>query len=152
MFNPYAVRPIGSQQFLEHLKDVQARVYWETVMPEELQKGTDGIELAGSLPWGSERVKNDPYSNLYTAIIALTVMDYLDNYLKRNNKLREGDDAGYWVFESRCIDLENHFFRRDPYREIVFERMLHDICWMGDDEIEKCMARMKRVLRWTKHA
>ena len=146
MFNPYSVRPIGSAKFERHLMDIQTRRYYETILSTDEE--ITGEDIHGREPWKIPDSYN-PWANLYTAIWALTIMDYLDNYLKRNAALRRDDDAKYWVFESRCIQIENFFFRVDEFGNELLNKMLYNICWMGDNEIEACMKRMKKVLRWS---
>ena len=49
MLNPYAVRPIGSERFYEHLKDIQTRSYYNTELPVD-----PPVIVTGGFPW-SER-------------------------------------------------------------------------------------------------
>lgn len=149
MFNPYSVRPIGSARFERHLMDIQTRCYYDAFLPADEDLAVMNIHARE--PWRQPDC-SDPWKNLFTAIWAITVIDYLEYYLKRNEALRREDDAHYSVYESRCIQLENFFFRVDDFGSNLFDRMLYNVCWMGDREIEACIRRMKKVLRWSSEA
>lgn len=79
----------------------------------------------------------------------MAMMDYLKYYTERNDAIRKEDDSKYTLMESRCIELENYFFRMDETTTMLFEKMLHYVCWMGDGAIDDCSRRLKQVLRWT---
>lgn len=148
MFNPYAVRPIGSRQFEEHLKDIQTDKWYEQDYGKDMG-AEDLMFVHGYLPWDDGTVPDvNPWRKLWIAIVTLTVIDYLDIYLKRNECLFQDDEPGYWVQESMCLDLENNFFRRGEFTELIFDKLLANVCWMGDEEIIACKKRMNRVLQW----
>ena len=151
MFNPYACRPIGTKRFEEHLKDVQTERYYATEMTTKTDDIPETEMICGKPPWKTDiRHDNNGWQNLATAIFVLTILDYLDCYLKRNHALREDLQGKYTLYESYCLELENEYFRVDPYREMIFDKLLYAVCWMGDQEIRRCMTRMKYMLRWTK--
>ena len=84
------------------------------------------------------------------AIVASTFIEYLSEY--RSKTIREekyGRDAAYWVHNSRCIDLENFYFRQNDFLSKVFDDLLEYICWEGVNEIEKCIDRLQVFIRWT---
>lgn len=147
MFNPYAVRPIGSDRFLEHLNDIQTERYYATEMPAVEFK----VTLHGWLPW-REPEAPDPYYSLMMAVIGSAFMEYLNCYERKIRCLKHHDEASYWVWNSACIDLENSYFRRDPGLEVLFDKLLQNVCWEGTQEIEKCKRELSRMLRWTKRA
>ena len=148
MFNPYSCRPIGSARFEEHLKDVQTVQYYATEMPEVRSENVWRLCEGSHTPWYREDPKEDPWMNLYWAIVLSAFIDYLEEYDK---KISMGpDEPAYWVFESRCIDLENVYFRKDPALERIFNRLLIDVCWKGRYEIERCIKRMKLAIGWLK--
>lgn len=144
MFNAYSIRPIGSEKFLEHLKDIQTRSLYDTMIPFEGE-----VDIHGSIPWASRGIQ-DPYVSLATAIIANTILEYLHNYEKKEHFLAVCDDKMYWVYNSHCIQLENDYFRRSPFLEMLFEKLLEEVCWEGEAAIEQCARRMRSVLRWSK--
>lgn len=145
MFNQYAVRPIGSETFLEHLKDVQTRKYYED--PEEDVKIT--TDCHGHVLW--QEKEQDPYESLLLAIVALSIHEYLYYYMKRNKEDRlHGQSKMYWVYNSRCIQLENDYFRKNPFLNDLFDKLLRHVCWEGNQEIEQCSYRTMHLLRWTK--
>lgn len=149
MYNPYNVRPIGSEKFLEHLKDAQTKGYYETknIYEEENIK----TNLHGSIPWGEKDNTNDGYTSLMMAIIADAIQEYLCYYYHRNRiEEKEGRDTLYWVYNSRCIELENGYFRRNPFLEEIFDKLLTNVCWEGNEAIDDCFNRMQKLLRWSK--
>lgn len=150
MFNPYAVRPIGSPKFYEHLKDIQTTQYYNTETKEDLK-----LHLTGSLPWENhERKSMDGSEELIFAIVVMTFLDYLGSYRQKLIIEEEyGQNDSYWVWNSRCIVLENEFFRRQgEFITFCFDKLLERVCWEGICEIEKCMKRMENLLRWTNTA
>lgn len=146
MFNTYAVRPIGSETFLEHLKDIQVRSFYDTVFPFNA-----AAEVHGTVPWGSHDASN-PYVCLATAIIANAMLEYLHYYKQKEHFLDIHDDRMYWAYNSRCIQMENDYFRRNKTLERLFDLLLENVCWEGIYEIERCQRRIRNVLRWTKKA
>jgi hypothetical protein len=148
MFNSYAVRPIGSAKFFEHLKDIQTEQYYNTESSDEPM-----LELSGYFPWQRyDRHAMEGADELLLAVTAMTFIDYLDAY--RNKLLienEEGQSGSYWVWNSRCIALENEYFRKTPFLTYCFDKLLENVCWEGVAEIEKCICRMNSLLRWTKH-
>lgn len=148
MFNPYAVRPIGSQKFEEHLKDIQTSKWYEFDYGKDTEV-QDCMFLHGYLPW--DTAGNDPFEapwrKLWIVIVVMAIQDYLEFYQKRNACLFEDDEPGYQVWESKCLDLENNFFRKGDFTEIIFDKLLTGICWMGGDEIHACQKRMNRLLQ-----
>lgn len=149
MFNPYSCRPVGSARFEEHLKDVQTRQFYDTACPKEESMDNLWQLCEGShLPWYEYDPKEDPYMNLMWAIVICTIIDYLDAYAQ---KLELGiSDPKYWIWESRCIQLENEYFRKNPTLEVIFDKLLQAVCWQGEYEIEQCQKRLMRVNGWLK--
>ena len=147
MFNPYAVRPIGSDRFLEHLKDIQTTSYYGTEFAFDLP-----ILASGHVPWGKpNKKKMDGWEELCLAIIANAFIDYLEAYKEKTLILDQfGQTAGYWVWNSRCISLENTWFRKNPFLEYCFDCLLLNVCWEGVDEIERCIKRFHGYLRWAR--
>ena len=144
MLNAYVVRPIGSKRFENYLEDLETRKYYENKLPAEIE-----IDIHGDIPWDRKSVENDPWANLCAAIVAMAIDEYLDYYLERNKALREKDDGMYVLYESKCIHMENFYFREDPYLSEIFDDLLYNVCWRGDQAIEDCQRRMHKVLRWT---
>lgn len=145
MFNPYAVRPIGSERFFEHLKDVQTEQYYN-LKPEDEQD----IVLTGWFPWKHyDKHLLDGADELVIAVAAMAFIDYLEAYREKliieNMKGRNG---AYWFYNSRCLVLENEYFRKSLFLNDCFDKLLENICWEGISEIDKCIVRMKSLLRW----
>lgn len=149
MFNPYAVRPIGSPRFYEHLKDIQTTQYYNTELKDD-----PNLCLSGSVPWETTGHDMDGSEELMFAIVVLSFMDYLGSYRQKLIiEEEEGQSSSYWVWNSRCIVLENDFFRKHgEFVSFCFDKLLERVCWEGICEIEKCMRRMENLLRWTKTA
>lgn len=149
MLNPYAVRPIGSAKFLEHLKDIQTEQYYNTESPDE-----PALELSGCFPWQRyERHAMDGSDELMLAITAMTFIDYLEAYRQKLIiEEEEGQSGSYWTWNSRCLVLENEYFRKTPFLAYCFDKLLENVCWEGISEIEKCIKRMGQLLRWTNTA
>ena len=147
MFNHYAVRPVGSDRFFDHLKDVQARSWYDMELPEEPEDIARLCEKAHA-PWKETDVRSDPWQNLYYAILINAMIDYLDEY---EAKLEIGPgNPQFWVHESRCLSLENGYFRDDDFLSSIFDKLLVGVCWAGVDEIRRCRERLKRVIGWVK--
>lgn len=143
MFNPYACRPIGSDIFFEHLRDCQARSYYDTELQET------GYSLHGSTPWDNTP-EYDGWAKLALAIMYGSFLDYLTYYQNRNRAEKEGDDKNYVYWNSKCLDLENRYFRRNHELEKIFDRMLRDVCWKGNNKIDKSRKALIGALGWTK--
>lgn len=147
MFNCYAVRPIGSKKFEEHLKNLETISYYENV---EDKKEAKVKNIHGTIPW-KETKRVNGYESLVVAIIANAILDYLYWYKEKvKREEEEGRDGYYWLCNSRCIEMENRYFRRNPYLEEIFNKLLSEICWEGIDTINSCIERLKKTLRWSK--
>ena len=149
MFNAYSVRPIGSDVFFEHLKDIQTSRHYETEPPKD-----NDISVHGSFPWGKRNLKHmDGYEELCLAVIAYAFIEYLQCYEKKLERDElYGQDKYYWIWNSRCISLENYFFRQSEFLERCFDDLLENVCWEGIAEIDKCIKRFHSFLRWTRPA
>lgn len=149
MFNNFNVRPIGSDKFLEHLKDAQAKSFYNTSLPCEETIDTD---FHGCAPWVNNKsnIEDDNYASLVIAIIANAMMEYLYYYYYRTlEEYNKGRTGHYWFLNSRCIELENSYFRRNPFLEELFDALLKNVCWEGTAEMEQCMKRLRGLLRWS---
>ena len=146
MLNPYSCRPIGTARFEEHLRDVQTSRYYATEMPEEKTEDLWRLCEDCHAPWYEEDPKEDPWVNLYWAIVISAFIDYLTVYEKRITT--QEDRPSYWIFESRCISLENDYFRQNEILEQYFDRLLIGVCWQGIDAIEQCRKRLMREIGW----
>ena len=148
MFNPYSCRPIGSNRFEEHLLDVQASQYYATELPEGKTEDAWRLCEGSHAPWYREDPKEDPWTNLYWAIVISAFIDYLEHYEKKITT--DPNKPSYWIYESRCISLENDFFRKSETLESYFDRLLIGVCWKGANDIEQCRKRLMREIGWLK--
>lgn len=147
MFNPYNCRPIGSERFLEHLKDVQTSSLYDSEFQNAPEFLTD-LHVGGHVPWQQAEIKEDPYTRLYWAIVAGALIEYLEAY---DRKLAVSPDKpSYWINESRCLTLENDYFRTNPTLEAIFDGLLINVCWLGREEIQNCRKRLMRAIGWLK--
>ena len=149
MFNPYSCRPIGSGRFEEHLKDIQTTRWYETELQEERTENVSRLCENCHAPWYEKDPKEDPWANLAWAIVISAFIDYLDEY-EHKIRLNPATDRMFLVYESRCIYLENSYFRGNPALEQIFDKMLIHVCWQGIDEIQRCKKRLMSVIGWTK--
>lgn len=144
MFNPYAVRPIGSEQFLRHLVDCQVSSFYDYCeIPVDIS-----LDLHGVVPWHGKE-QNNCWTNLMMSIVSYAILEYLEYYEKKEDFYEKHDDKMYWVYNSFCITLENDYFRRNPSLEALFDKLLEEVCWEGTGEIRKCKSRIRNALRWT---
>ena len=84
------------------------------------------------------------------AIMYGSFLDYLTYYRERNKANEEGNDKDYVYWNSKCLDLENHYFRKNPELEKIFDEMLKHVCWKGNDAINKSRKALMDALGWTK--
>ena len=132
MFNAYAVRPIGSARFEEHLLDIMtSRQY--AGLPRG-QEDFSRFTPAGSRLYHSVRTL-DPGDLLVTAVAGQSVCDYLLYYVLRKIAEIEGNPGNYVLYDSRCLDLENGFFRKSLVMETLFEELLRRL-HKGEDPEE----------------
>jgi len=148
MFNPYYARPIGSEKFEKHLL---------TLMIEGFETQKAARETIPEYPVTyravpGNRLRFDPidegYKKLAFAVYTLAIYDYLDNYEKMLE--REYDfsdlDAAYTVFKSRCLELENEYFRIDEDRSAMLDLILREVCHK-DYYIQHRIHRIRNVKR-----
>lgn len=148
MFNPFQCRPIGSGRFEEHLKDVQTSKYYETEIPKEkMETAWHSCENC-HLPWHEDDGKEEPWANLYWAIVINAFIDYLDEYERKISC--HAHDKDFWIHESRCIQMENDYFRTNDDLEWIFDQMLVRVCWRGQHEIDRCRKQLKMAIGWLK--
>lgn len=142
-FNPYSIRPIGQPKFEDHMLDVYTSAYYHRQVPyqDDLQK-----EAAYGEPlWKSEQ-EVSPDEALIIAVTGQAVLDYIDCWEKREIA-KQCDDHGQEVlFNSRCLDLENDFFRRYEVTEDLFDELLYQLhtAWSIDwlrSSIRSCYKR-----------
>ena len=156
MFNPYHARPIGSQAFENHLL---------TLMVEgiETQKSAkEAIPDYKVIPHAApkELVHSDPvmegYKALNTAILSLAIIDYLTEYEARLKVERESDlDPRALVHISRCLELENEYFRQDEDREMILDYILKNVIHCSNKinyrlaAIRELKSKISRLAGWS---
>lgn len=145
MFNPYSIRPIGSDRFEQHIKDVETSAYYDRVIVDD----DDPLKLAvyGTKIWKSEN-DNDPYEKLITAMVVQAVIDYVGYFLNWQRAQEEGDQSGEVLWHSRMLDEENDFFRRYEITEYVFEELLKLLFSQKHDSIKR---NNKRIIKHILH-
>ena len=130
MFNPYYARPIGSEKFEKHLL---------TLMIEGFETQKAAREAIPQYPVTYHAVPGeyprfDPidegYKKLAFAVYALAIYDYLDSYeMMLHREYDAGDhDPFYMVYKSRCLVLENEYFRVDEDRSAMLDLILREVC------------------------
>lgn len=148
MFNPYHARPIGSEKFENHLL---------TLMIEGIETQKASLEAIPQYPVTyhaapDECPRFDPidegYKKLAFAVYALAIYDYLDNYEKMLERDNIGGDldAAYMVYKSRCLALENEYFRIDEDRSAMLDLILRKVCHK-DYYIQRRIWRVRNVKR-----
>ena len=146
MFNHPSVRPIGSKQFERHLV---------TLMIKAVELDETAKEAIPNYPLvlkssQNDRVEYDPimegYKDLYFAIYAQAVSDYLYSYEKMLElELKYGEDyPNILVWRSRCLQLENEYFRQDDDRSVLLDTILREICHR-DYKLQDRIRRVKRA-------
>ena len=129
MFNAYAVRPIGSARFEEHLLDIMTSRHYAGL--SRGQEDLSRIAPAGTRLYHSAGTQ-DPGDLLVTAVAGQSVCDYLLFYVQRRIAELEGNPGNYVLYDSRCLDLENGFFRKSLVMETLFEELLR-LLHSGED-------------------
>ncbi len=149
MFNPFYARPIGSERFERHLL---------TLMLESDEKRKAADEAVPVLPvnlrvdpcvrahgWNPDR---DGWYALKAAIEASAVADYLDCYIRRLQREARGDDAGAYVWQCRCITLENEYFRKDEELSALLDSILAYVVHNWEDRtLSERILRMDHAAR-----
>lgn len=146
MFNPYRVRPIGSPQFEEHLMTLTA-IAEEKREEDQALIGYPIILRAERKQMGYDPMQ-DGWYRLYATIIAVACVDYLESYECRLRYESDGDFARAEVFESRCIEMENHYFRQDEELELLLDVMLRRAIHNKKDfTLQERIWRIRRMTR-----
>lgn len=149
MFNPYSVRPIGSTKYEEYLMDIQTAHYYgfpEWWHGEDTPIHEEGLYAKADIP----KPDDSPWTQLMTAIIASSMLDYCEFYRRKLCAMRKNNMKEFTLWESRCLELENEYFRFHPGLGDILDKLLSFVCWLGEEDIEKCQRRLRRLLRWTK--
>lgn len=127
MFNPYHARPIGSEQFENHLLTVMTEKFYTQQQAREAIPEYPVIPRA--MP-GESSWKMDPidrcWNDLNTAILAMALVDYLDSYA-RKLKAADAHSPKEWVHFSRCAVIENEYLRQDEDRAALLDAILDEI-------------------------
>lgn len=153
MFNPYFARPIGSERFEKHLLTLM-------VQGNELQK--EAADLVAEIPYTLRLMEHDPvnwdpidegWRLLGLSIYAMAISDYLQEYEMRLRLEDEGRYSYAEVHESRCLTLENEYFRTTDDGEIMIDCLLREICHNQKDRymkqrIDRIHDTHKRINRW----
>lgn len=130
MFNPYHVRPIGSEKFEKHLLTLMIEGFETQKAAREAIPQYPVTYRAAPVDYPVFNPIDEGYKKLDFAIYTLAIYDYLDNYenmLERENV--SGDlDAAYTVYKSRCLELENEYFRIDEDRSGMLDLILREVC------------------------
>ena len=144
VFNPYRVRPIGSAQFENHLL---------TLMVEGIEREKEVREYIPEYPVIPRRAPEDDspyydpiekgYKMLEYAILCQAVFDYLTEYEKRI-AYEDRDDPRALVSESRCLQIENEYFRQDPDKGDLLDMILRHVCHQ-DIPLQARLNRIRRA-------
>lgn len=150
MFNHYSVRPIGSDKFLKHL---------ETLMIKAVEMDKTAKEAIPEYPLiltvsQNDRAEYDPimegYKALDFAIYAQAVYDYLYSYEKMLQlELNHSEyHPNVLVWKSRCMALENEYFRKDEDKAELLDKILRDVChkdYKLQDRIKTIRSAMRHL-------
>jgi len=121
-FNPYSVRPIGSEQFEEHLQDCCTSAFYRHKLPVEDE---EPVKLAayGEKMWHSTDAY-DPWIDLIFAMTAQAAIDYVRAW-RLWQKAKDTSNIGQeGLWHSRMLRIENEYFRRYDAVEPVFNKLL----------------------------
>ena len=128
--NPYEIRPVGSGWFEEYLDDLLAAgAEWMNTVWEDVPQ--DPVTLRAAVPAFNPHV--DPvlegYRDLYFAVLAQAVYDYLQEYEQRLLLEDRMCFAAARVHGDRCLQMEREYFRPDPDRsrllDVILSRVIH---------------------------
>lgn len=123
-FHPYSVRPIGKKVFEDYLLDLFSSLHYRHQIPyeDDIQK-----EAAyGERIWKSEPEKY-PEEALITAVVGQAVLDYIECWQRREKAKHDGDYGLEVLFNSRCLEMENDFFREYDLTEGLFNELLYQL-------------------------
>lgn len=154
MFNPYHARPIGSEKFEKHLTALIIEgIETQKTVKEALP---DYPIIPRAVP-GDRSGRMDPldecWNDLYTAVLSLALLDYLDAYAKKL-KYADAYNPKEWVCFSQCAVLENEYFRLDEDRSALLDFVLeqinqYSIYQLKLREINKIRHRISMVAGWS---
>lgn len=123
MFNPYSVRPIGSEQYNNHLLDVFTKKYYDQ---PDYSEDPGKLAAYGTKIWKSSK-SYDPYEKLIIAVLIQAIYDYLDAYQKRKKAEENFNNGDYVLYNSYCLRLENEYFRINEFTEQIFDKLLYEL-------------------------
>lgn len=144
MFNPYGVRPIGSEKFENHLLTLMVKGF------ETQQAAKEALPEYPVVPKAEyqDKTEFDPilegYKALSAAIIAQAVSDYLEEYAVRLKLEDEGRDSLAYVHECRCLTLENEYFRVNGENSALLDGILREVIHNPEDN-GKLQYRLYRI-------
>lgn len=149
MFNPYHARPIGSERFEEHLKALMI----EGIETQKAAK--EAIPEYPVIPRAfcqEKRSYFDPimegYIRLANAVLAQAIYDYLDEYEHRLQLEDRDCTPSAYVYECRCLTIENEYFRQDDDRSALLDGVLRYVVHNPDDiTIHRRMRRIQESKR-----
>lgn len=148
MFNPYFARPIGSEQFERHLLTLMVRGDQEAKEAAEALKGYPfTLRVEEHNPARLDPV-DEAWKLLGLAVYAMTIMDYLEQYACRLRSEDAGNLVQAEVFESRCLTLENEYFRGTEEGEWMIDSILREIIHNDRDHFyQQRICRIERTIR-----
>jgi hypothetical protein len=124
VFNPYSVRPIGSKQFENHLLTLMIKGF-ETKNAER-----EAIPEYPVIPRKAQEDDSPAYDPikegwkaLEYAILCQAIYDYLTEY-ERRLIYEDRHDFHAIICESRCLQMENEYFRLDPDKSDLLDMVL----------------------------
>ena len=146
MFNHFSVRPIGSVQFEEHLLGLMIKA---AILDEDARLAIPEYPLILEASQNGHSTYDpieEGWKALANAVLAQTIIDYLDEYEKRLRLEEEGRDAAAYVHECRCLTLENEYFRDEYGESDLLDSILREIIHNPDDH-GKLHHRIYRIER-----
>ena len=126
MLNPFHARPIGSDRFEQHLLTEMCRAEEQKNMEKEAVPDVKLILHAVSGQTGSYNPIDEGYKALAVAIFARALADYLMEYAWCL-KMHDDNNPREWVHFSRCVVLENEYFRTDQKRADIFDYVIKNV-------------------------
>lgn len=129
-FHPYSIRPIGTEKFNQYLVDLFTSIYYyeqdDFIKAPKDEKELVKIAATGESLWKQED-EIDPMDRLVMAVTATAMRDYVEYYEKREKAKKDNNFGAEVLYNSRCLTLENDFFRKWEWTELVFEKLLKKI-------------------------
>ena len=124
-FNPYETRPVGSEQYEQHIQDVYVSSYYYNQIPGS-DENLENLAGYGEKIWKQDPdpVIEAPWENLIIAVTVQAAIDYANIYAKWKKAIADDRWDNEVLCHSRMLRIENEYFRRYDITEHAFDILL----------------------------